>query len=285
MMSVTARRARAAFCLIALIAFGVAHAALPRSANVPGGVALVDLGSLAAHPRTPQVWLGEQPVLVGKENGRWVAVVGLALDLAAGKHELRLTTGDETRHLAFEVKAKHYPEQRITLKDSSKVQLSAVDAQRVERELAELRRLKNQWTESPDTPLSFQLPVDGRHVGRFGLRRTFNGEPRAPHAGFDIAVARGTAVKAGAPGLVLAVDDYFFNGKTVLLDHGKGLLSMVCHLDRIDVQAGETVGQGQRLGLSGMTGRATGPHVHWSIVLNGAMVDPELFVPTQRKAR
>ena len=77
---------------------------------------------------------------------------------------------------------------------------------------------------------------------------------------------------------MLGIDDYFFNGKTVFVDHGNGLITMVCHLDRIDVQVGEIVRSGQRLGLSGMTGRASGPHVHWSVVLNGVMVDPALFL-------
>ena len=80
---------------------------------------------------------------------------------------------------------------------------------------------------------------------------------------------------------MLAVRDYFFNGKTVFVDHGNGLISMYCHLDRIDVQEAEKVGQGQRIGLSGMSGRASGPHLHWSAILNGVMVDPALFLKNQ----
>ena len=106
----------------------------------------------------------------------------------------------------------------------------------------------------------------------------FNGEPRAPHSGLDLAVARGTPIGASAGGRVLAVDDYFFNGRTVFVDHGNGLISMYCHLERIDVHAGDAVRRGQPLGLAGMSGRASGPHLHWSVILNGALVDPELFV-------
>jgi murein DD-endopeptidase MepM/ murein hydrolase activator NlpD len=137
--------------------------------------------------------------------------------------------------------------------------------------------------DSDDTDTSFVLPAEGRLSGRFGVRRFFNGEARSPHAGFDIAAPRGAAVRANAHGVVLAVDDYFFNGKTVFVDHGNGLISMYCHLDAIEVVPGERVGKGQRLGRSGMSGRATGPHLHWSVVLNGAMVDPELFVQTGRR--
>ena len=143
--------------------------------------------------------------------------------------------------------------------------------------------LKHHWRAAQDTDLAFILPVKGELSSHFGLRRFFNGEPRSPHAGIDVAVARGTPVKASAQGQVLAVGDYFFNGKTVFVDHGNGLITMYCHLDRIDVKTGETVRKGQRIGLSGMTGRATGPHLHWSVVLNGAMVDPELFVPAKNQ--
>jgi murein DD-endopeptidase MepM/ murein hydrolase activator NlpD len=257
------------------------HAGLPQSSNVPGGVALVPLGPLASSSTAPQAWLREQPVLVTADADRWVAVVGLALDTPAGSHELRVKSGGETKTLHFAVNAKHYPEQRITLKDAGKVQLSAVDEARAGREVAAIQELKRHWRVAPDTDPGFLLPAEGRLAGRFGLRRFFNGEPRSPHVGLDVAVARGTPIKSSALGNVLAIDDYFFNGKTVFVDHGNGLITMYCHLDRIDVQSGETVAKGQRLGLSGSTGRATGPHLHWSVVLNGAMVDPELFIPAK----
>ena len=274
-----------------------AQASLPADASVPGGVALIPLGPVAPDAGRPRAWLGERQVLIAAEKGRWVAVVGLALDIAPGTHRLRVqmtseTSGqaagravENTRLLPFEVHAKDYPVQRITLKDSSKVQLSASDLARVEGELATLQRLKQHWRDTEDTDRDFILPAQGRQTGRFGVRRFFNGEPRSPHAGFDIAVARGVAVKANARGQVLAVDDYFFNGKTVLVDHGNGLISMYCHLDRSTVEAGEVVAKGQRIGFSGMSGRATGPHLHWSVILNGALVNPELFVARSGQAR
>jgi murein DD-endopeptidase MepM/ murein hydrolase activator NlpD len=244
---------------------------------------VIALNAVSANAGAPQAWLGDQPVLVTAEANRWYAVVGLALDTPAGPHELRVKTGDQTSALPFTVSPKHYPEQRITLKDTSKVQLSADDEARATREIALIQELKRHWRSAPDTDPSFLLPAKGRLAGRFGLRRFFNGEPRSPHAGLDVAVGRGTPIKASAHGTVLAVDDYFFNGKTVFVDHGNGLITMYCHLDRIDVQSGESVRKGQALGLSGKTGRATGPHLHWSVVLNGAMVDPELFIAAKRR--
>mgnify|MGYP000843977341 FL=1 len=274
------------FCaqlVLALALPSLAGAGLPRAASVPGGVALVSLGPVSARP--PRAWLGEQQVLVAAEGGQWVAVVGLPLDTLPGVHELRVDEAGVTRTVRFSVKPKDYPEQRITLRNNSMVQLSTSDLERVEGEIANIQRLKRHWREAEDTDTGFILPTTGRLTGRFGVRRFFNGEARAPHAGFDIAAARGTPVRANAQGIVLAADDYFFNGKSVFVDHGNGLISLYCHLDRIDVQPGEPVSKGQRIGLAGMSGRATGPHLHWSVVLNGAMVDPELFVAAPGRSR
>ena len=263
----------------------LAHASLPQSSNVPGGVAIIPLGSVSSSTDTPQTWLGDQPVLVTSDHELWYAVVGLSLDVTPGSHQLRVKIGGVTKTQDFVVNTKNYPEQHITLEDTSKVQLSAEDEARADRELAVIQKLKLHWRAAQDTDLAFILPVKGRLAGRFGVHRFFNGEPRAPHAGLDMAVARGTPVKASAQGQVLAVDDYFFNGRTIFVDHGNGLITMYCHLERIDVKTGETVRKGQRMGLSGKTGRATGPHLHWSVVLNGAMVDPELFIPAKYQRR
>lgn len=266
--------------LLALIPITTAIA-LPKEARVPGGIALVPLGAVSAMARPPKAWLDAQPVWVTAEAGQWVAVVGLALDIPGRSHELRILSGPEETAIAFHIREKQYPEQHIRLKDSSKVALSADDEQRASAEIERIRTLKKHWrdTESIDeTSGTFLLPTEGRLASRFGLRRFFNGEPRAPHSGLDIAVPRGTPIKASSAGRVLDTGDYFFNGKTVFLDHGNGLITMYCHLDRIDVGSGESIGKGQRIGLAGMTGRASGPHLHWSVVLNGVMVDPALFL-------
>jgi hypothetical protein len=261
----------------------LAHASLPQSSNVPGGVAIIPLGSVSTSTDKPQSWLGDQPVLVTSDHTQWYAVVGLSLDMTPGSHELRVKIGGVMKAQDFLVNSKNYPEQHITLEDKGKVQLSASDLARAEREIAVIQKLKRHWRAAQDTDLAFIFPAEGKLASRFGLRRFFNGEPRAPHVGLDVAVDSGTPVKASAQGQVLAVDDYFFNGKTIFVDHGNGLITMYCHLERIDVKTGETVSKGQRIGLSGKTGRATGPHLHWSVVLNGAMVDPELFIPAKHR--
>ena len=271
---------------LALIGFlpGTAQA-LPKTAPVPGGVALIRLGEVSAQPKAPRAWFAERQVLVASAAGHWVAVVGLPLDLKAGCQELLVGEGATQKTLRFEVKDKRYPEQHITLKDSSKVNLASADEERATREIAAIQELKRHWRDTAETETDFQLPAEGRLASRFGLRRIFNGEARAPHSGLDVAVPRGTPIKAAAQGKILATGDYFFNGKTVFIDHGNGLISMYCHLDRIDVQSGDQVTQGQRVGLAGSTGRSSGPHLHWSVVLNGTMVDPELFLVAEQKAK
>ncbi len=280
MHTFTAMRRR----IISLVLFALpllAHA-LPESANVPGGVAVLPLGSVTAVAEKPQAWFEERPVLITAEQGQWYAVVGLPLDSAPVMHELKVQLGHETMMLPFDVRPKAYPEQHITLKDKSKVELSPADLARAEREIAAITELKRYWRTAPDTDLALMLPAEGELGGRFGVRRYFNGEQRLPHAGLDVVVKRGTPIRASARGVVLAVADYFFNGKTVFVDHGNGLITLYCHLDRIDVRPGMTVRKNRRLGLSGQTGRASGPHLHWSVVLNGVMVDPELFIPAER---
>ncbi|MGC2165880.1 MAG: peptidoglycan DD-metalloendopeptidase family protein [Gallionella sp.] len=268
--------ARLAVLLLACPVF--AYAGLPQASNVPGGVAIVPLVSMSASRDKPEASFGGQSVLVAQDRDMWVAVVGLSLDVTPGVQTLLGKIGGDTKVAEFVVNDKQYPEQHIELKDKSKVQLSPANLARAEREIALIKKLKRRWHAAQDTDLNFILPARGELAGRFGLHRFFNGEPRAPHAGLDVAVARGTPVNASARGEVLATGNYFFNGKTIFLDHGNGLITMYCHLDRIDVKVGKSVRKGQRIGLSGETGRATGPHLHWSVVLNGAMVDPELFI-------
>ena len=266
-------------CLTFILALPLlAHASLPKSSNVPGGIAIVTLGKITTPAGKPQAWLNGQEVLVTSNQQHWVAVVGLPLSMKPGMKKLDFKINDNNKTRIFRVIAKKYPEQHITLKDNSKVELAPADEARAIREIATIKQLKVNWRDTENTDLDFIIPAEGRMSGNFGLRRFFNGQARSPHAGLDVAVARDTPVHASASGKVLAVDDYFFNGKTIFIDHGNGLITMYCHLDQSNVQTGDSINKGQKIGLSGQSGRATGPHLHWSVILNGAMVDPALFI-------
>jgi murein DD-endopeptidase MepM/ murein hydrolase activator NlpD len=250
--------------------------ALPAHAPVPGGVAVIDLGP--ATGAAPQARLGDRPLAVVSERGRWFALLGIALDTPTGEVEIAVADGSTATVRSITVRDKRYPEQRLTVRDRRKVDPDPDDLARIAREKERTEALKRRF--APDVPdTAFALPANGPLSSRFGLRRVFNGQPRNPHAGLDVAVGTGAPVRAPAAGTVADTGDYFFNGNTVFIDHGQGLLTAYMHLSRIDVRPGQVVRRGEVLGAVGATGRVTGPHLHWAVILNGTAVDPELFLP------
>lgn len=264
--------------------------------SVPGGVAIVDLPSTSRTP--PQVTFQNKPVLVlaGEQRG-WVAVVGLPLDLSIQAQALIVTeqqASDNNKfeikdkryreqqqagsEIKFEVKDKKYREQRITVNNSRHVNPSPDDMTRITRELELQNAAYRRFSSNIPSNVLLDAPVKGPLSSPFGLKRFFNGEPRAPHSGLDFAVPTGTPVLAPAAGKVILTGDYFFNGNTVFLDHGQGLITMYCHLSVIDVKVGDALARGQVLGKVGATGRVTGAHLHWNVSLNDARVDPAIFI-------
>ncbi len=129
-------------------------------------------------------------------------------------------------------------------------------------------------------PLKFIKPAQGPYSSSFGLRRFFNKQPRNPHSGLDIAAEKGTPIIAPAAGVVINTGDYFFNGKTIFLDHGQGLITMYCHMKEISIKEGDFVNVNDMLGTVGSSGRVTGAHLHWSVILNNTTVEPLLFLKT-----
>lgn len=245
---------------------------------VPGGVAVVKLPESAIS--LPEVRYQGKRVLVFKSDGEVFALVGIPLKTSAGKQSLQIHSSGTKTTVSFEVKPKHYKEQHIKLKTNKHVNLSAQNQARFKREYEEQIHAYRQYRAGVvPSNIVLDRPVDGgRYSSPFGLRRFFNGQERNPHSGLDIAVPAGTPVKASADGVITIVGDYFFNGKTVFIDHGQGMISMYCHLSAIDVKKGQTVKRGQVVGKVGSTGRATGPHLHWNVSLNDVRVDPAIFV-------
>jgi len=188
-----------------------------------------------------------------------------------------VTRGDSSARVPFVVRPHAYPTERLTV-EPKHVDLSAQDQARWEREQAHLKEVLDGFTEELTPTLTLQAPVPGKRAPTFGSRRVFNGQARNPHSGMDIAAPTGTPVASPAAGVVRDVQDYFFNGQTVIVDHGQGLYTLVCHLSRAQVTVGESVAAGATVGLSGATGRVTGPHVHFSVILNHAFVNPALLL-------
>jgi murein DD-endopeptidase MepM/ murein hydrolase activator NlpD len=250
---------------------------LPRTAAVPGGVARVALGNGAAAPRAA---LDDRAVLVMRDASAWTALVGIPLDTKPGARLWLAATRDDgtTERIAIDVAPVKYAEQHLKV-PQAKVDLSPEDLARYQRERAHLDAVLRRFSPEPPAALAMTQPVPGRRSSSFGLRRFFNGQPRNPHNGMDIAAVTGTPVVAALRGTVIDAGDYFFPGRTVILDHGQGLLTLYAHLSAIDARIGQALGAGDALGKVGATGRVTGPHLHFTVYLNGAAVDPALFLP------
>ncbi|AVP58097.1 M23 family metallopeptidase [Pulveribacter suum] len=245
----------------------------PQDLRVPGGVARLSLGPA---PERPAAHMPDGvPVLVLGDVIEWTALVGIAL--AAPPGAAHIATGAD--RVPYRVAPKKYSEQRLTVAPRT-VDLSPEDSARHERERAHQQQVMATFsTPLPQGPdLRMRAPVPGRRSSSFGLRRVFNGQPRNPHGGMDIAAPTGTPVVAPLAGRVIDVGDYFFNGGTVWLDHGGGLLTLYCHLSRVDCQVGDSLRAGESFCQVGATGRVTGPHLHWGVMLNRTMVDPALFL-------
>ena len=257
---------------------------LPRADSVPGGITVIPL--VTAQEPMPRAYFADQRVMVVRQGGFWRAVVGLPLSLTPGRHRLTVVDGtNNERTYYFTVRAKKYAVQHLTLRNKRLVDPTAEDLRRIERDKTAIWAAFATWTESDSPPLRFHMPAQGRLSSGFGLKRFFNNQPRRPHSGIDIAAPIGTPVTAPAPGTVIETGDYFFNGNSVFIDHGQGLISMYNHLKKVTVTRGMQVNRGQKIGEIGMTGRVTGPHLHWTISLNDSRVDPLLFLSDESLAQ
>jgi len=210
-------------------------------------------------------------------DGRFVIGVGRE---QTGKLLLRLfwPDGHETP-IEVAIVPRTFPLERVNGVPENTVNPPPEIAKRIEREQAEVNAARVRDDPREDYDVRFIWPVLGRISGVFGSQRIYNGTPKSPHSGVDVAAAKGTAIQAPAPGIVtFANPDLYLTGGTVVIDHGHGVSSNFLHLSRIDVKVGERVEQGQVIGLVGATGRATGPHMHWGMNWFGVRIDPQLIV-------
>ncbi|MBJ9956359.1 M23 family metallopeptidase [Acinetobacter courvalinii] len=256
-----------AACLLPLHS---AFAQLPQDSRRAGGIAVIPLSA-----NTTQVFYEQKPVLITQEGTQRYAVFGIPLSAPLGS----LSLSTNTTPIQIEVTPYRYAEQRLNVKNQDYVNPNQDQLDRYAREAKEQNDIYNSFTQSNrDSFPNFIRPTAGKFSNSFGRKRFFNGEERAPHSGLDIPAPVGQKVVAPADGVVVGTGNYFFNGNTVLIDHGQGLISIFCHLSKINVEKGQRIQQGEILGLVGKTGRVTGPHLHWGMSLNNARVDPQLFL-------
>lgn len=249
---------------------------LAAALSAPGGVAAIPVGG-GAQP--PQVTMDGNRVLVMRDAKGWCALAGIPLSAKAGeKLALDIRYPDERRQKReITVGRKKYASQRLTV-PPEQAELSPELLAQYEKERTHLREVLRTFSDTAPASLALRAPVEGRRSGSFGLRRIINDEPRSPHSGMDIAADVGVPVAATAAGRVIDVGEYLFLGRIVILDHGQGLLSLYAHLSEVSVARDATVPAGGIIGKVGMTGRVTGPHLHFSVYLNTAAVDPAYFL-------
>lgn len=246
--------------------------AMDRATRLPGKIAQ---GALIIASTAPgnQIWLGQQRLRVDAA-GRFVFGVGRD---ETGPLTLRIVWFDGIEEqLALPVATHDWPTERIEGVPENTVNPPPAIAERIAREQAQVGTARERDDDRSDFAQGFIWPVRGRISGLFGSQRIYNGTPKSPHPGLDVAAPTGTPVKAPAAGVItFAAPDLYLTGGTVLIDHGHGVSSNFLHLSRLDVRVGQRVEQGQVIGRVGATGRATGPHMHWGMNWFGVRVDPQ----------
>ncbi len=250
--------------------------AFPEEALVPGGIALLQLPD---YKQDTEVFFENKRVAVFPYNNTWVAMAGIGLSTKPGDYEFSIRQSNGmSLNSKITVAYKKYDEQHLTIKNKRKVNPNKDDSKRIAAESKRKKKAKTLFSETRPN-VDFIWPVTGRISSIFGLRRFFNEQERRPHGGLDIAAVEGTPIKAIADGTVIDSGDFFFSGNMIFINHGQGIISLYAHLSKISVKPGDIIKQGDIIGNVGQTGRVTGPHLHFSILLNQTAIDPAFMLP------
>ena len=209
-------------------------------------------------------------------KGESLVLVAVPLGTKPGRYPLVLK-GKNVSKILLSVHPRQYPEEHLRVPPKM-VHYPPRILARVKREVRLIRKTVNVFHPQPYLDGPFVWPVAGRISSPFGFRRVYNGQPRSPHSGIDLACPEGTPVKAANRGKVALVGDFYLPGKIVILDHGLGIYTVYCHLSKILVKEGMWLEKGEVLALSGKSGRVTGPHLHFGCYIRGIKVDPKVLL-------
>ena len=245
----------------------------------PGAVVRLDVSCMckaSGRPATVRVFDREIP-LVPVRDGEWSGLIGIDLATAPGTYPIHVAAESAdakplTATHPLAVAARRFATRRLTVAPVY-VEPPPAEVERIARDTARLEAIYKSTT-GQSLPGPVEAPIAAPPQPTFGARSVFNGQPRSPHAGTDFRAPTGTRIVAPAAGSVVLADDLFFTGGTVVIDHGLGLISVLAHMSKMAVHVGDAVKPGDVVGQVGATGRATGPHLHWSVRLNDARVDP-----------
>lgn len=261
-----------------ILLYAPAWASIPiKNTPIPGGIAVVDFHSESANPKA---FYNQVPLFVQHiDEDHYQVLFGIPLMTTPGEKTLRIE-GDKAKNITFTVEDHQYKAQYINLTGKKKkfVNPNLAHMDRIKLERPILTKARKTYSDQLYVDSAFQRPTDGLTTSPFGLKRFYNGKPRRPHTGLDFAGDIGTPIKAPANGRVILTGDFFFNGNSVFIDHGKGLISVYIHMDEIKVENNQTLQTGEIIGTIGSTGRSTGAHLHWGVYLNHTAVDPSLFL-------
>lgn len=251
----------------------------------PGDVVRVDVGGRGETGRVSATVFGKEIAFdFDRQRRVWSALVGIDLDTKPGTYRLRVETSDAGRvNRSLRVLPKSFPVRRLRVPENfvnppaEALEQIARDNKKVAEAFA--RRTPKRWLGI------FVLPVDGKPTSNFGTRSYYNGRRRSPHNGVDFVSEAGTPVRASNHGVVVLADSLYFTGNTVIVDYGARIFSLFAHLSEFRIASGDTVAPETIIGLVGATGRVTGPHLHWSVRLDGARVDPLSLIAATQQVR
>ncbi len=242
-----------------------------------GGLALIHMRDpLPGTPVEGAFKAGKTVIIKTKKGGTW-AIVAADLESVPGRYYITFRRGKKEISTSLRLVSGDFGTSRIHLPPDM-VEFDEETLARIKREKAELEAALSSSISGRLWKGPFIMPLKGRVSGSFGERRILNGQPRSPHSGLDIAAPAGTPVKAAAAGQVAFTGTFFFYGNFVVIDHGLGVFTLYAHLKSTTVKKGDKIKKGEAIGLVGSTGRATGPHLHFALTINGARVSPQGFI-------